>query len=516
MKKIFNSFILLIIVLFTTVNIYANSMMKLKLTYDGKTYDYMAEEIHIFIDNTPIVDLKMPPVIIDGRTLVPLREVFEKMGAEVIWNDQEKSATIKKDKNQVVFNINSNEAIKNSLDIIKLDVAAKIINNYTMVPLRAISDSIGYSVEWDNKTRTIYIKSPLISEDSSINNETTLVTTDVITESTTQNVTTEQTIASYVNQKKDGIKIVWDQVSKSNNDKKEKRTHINGLDVISPTWFAIKNSNGDIEDKGSVDYVKWAKEQGYEVWALVSNSFDKIITHDTLSNPEKRTKIINKLVEYAKKYDLDGINIDFESIAKEDGDYYLQFIKEATPVFKQNNLVVSVDMYVPTPWSKHYHMEEVAKIVDYVIIMAYDEHYSTSSESGSVASLPWVEKYMIEATKLVPKDKLIMGIPFYTRVWTETKNPDNTVSVVSKSLKMDEAKKLLEDNKAVTFYDKATKQNYGEYFSEGTTKKIWLEDETSIKARMELSRKLDVKGIAGWKRGHENNKTWDIINMYYK
>ncbi|WP_317366565.1 glycosyl hydrolase family 18 protein [uncultured Tyzzerella sp.] len=501
MKKILNLLSVIIFTLALSFTVFANDWVNLKLNYDGKIHNYSAEKVHITIDSKEIEQLKMEPIIIDGRTLVPLRDVFEEMGAEILWDDKKKEVTIKKDDNTIIFKIGSKEAIKNSIDVIKLDVPAKIINGYTMVPIRAISDSIGCSVEWDNNIRTIIIETP-------INNITT--TTETITEVTTNN------IEPVANQKQDGIKIVWDQTNKSINDSDIKRKAINGLDVLSPTWFEIKNSKGDIEDKGSIEYSKWAKEQGYQLWGLVSNSFDKIITHDTLSDPNKRSKIINTLLEYAKKYNLDGINIDFENVAKEDGDYYLQFIKEATSIFKQNGLVVSVDMYVPAPWTAHYQMKEVAKIVDYVIIMAYDEHYSTSKESGSVSSLPWAEKYMVEATKLVPKDKLIMGVPFYTRVWTETKKPDGTVSVVSKSLKMEEARKLLEDNNANIVWNEKTKQYYGEYFSDGTTKKIWLEDEKSMEERMKLARKLDVKGIAAWKRGHETDATWDIINKYFK
>ncbi|WP_250278024.1 stalk domain-containing protein [[Clostridium] colinum] len=514
MKKIINVFTIIMFTLLSNFTIFAstpsNEWVNLKLTYDGKVHNYSSQKIYITIDSKPIENFKMEPIIIDGRTLVPLRDVFEEMNAEILWNEKDKEATIKKDGNTVVFKINSNEAIKNSIDVIKLDVPAKIINGYTMVPIRAISDSIGYSVEWDNNIRTVVIETPIdkVENNTIVNN--TQATTDITTETTTNFV------EPVANQKQDGIKIVWDQTSKPINDSEQKRKPINGLDVLCPTWFEIKNSQGDVEDKGSIEYAKWAKEQGYQLWGLVSNSFDAVITHDTLSNPEKRTKIINTLVEYAKKYSLDGINIDFENVAKVDGIYYLQFIKEATPIFKQNGLVVSVDMYVPTPWTTHYQMEEVGKIVDYVIIMAYDEHYSTSKESGSVSSLPWAEKYMTEATKLVPKDKLIMGVPFYTRVWTETKNPNGSISVVSKSLKMEDAKKLLEDNNAKIIWDEKTKQYYGEYYSDGSTKKIWLEDEKSMEERMKVARKLDVKGIAGWKRGHENNKTWDVINKYFK
>ena len=353
MKKILTIFSILIFTLCLSLNVFASSdWVNLKLTYDGKVHNYSAQKIHITIDSKPIENFNMEPVIIEGRTLVPIRDIFEEMDAEILWNEQNKEATIKKDNNTVTFKIDSNEAIKNNVDIIKLDVPAKIINDYTMVPIRAISDSIGYSVDWDNNIRTVIIETPInqIKEDTTV---TTEVSTELSTETTTSNIEVDS------NQKQDGIKIVWDQTSKAINDSEQKRKVINGLDVLVPTWFEIKNSEGDIEDKGSTDYAKWAKEQGYELWALVSNSFDPVITHDTLSNPSKRSKIISSLVQYAKKYDLDGINIDFESVAKEDGDYYLQFIKEATPIFKQNGLVVSVDMYVPTPWTAHYQMEEV-------------------------------------------------------------------------------------------------------------------------------------------------------------
>lgn len=500
MKKITKIFFILIFTLFTNCVVFGLDWVNLKLEYDGQIHTYSAEKINIYIDNESIGNFKMEPIILNGRTLVPLRDVFEKMGANVEWNNEKREATIQKDENTIVFKIDSNEALKNGTETISFDVPAKIINDYTMVPLRAISNSLGYEVTWDNNTRTVVIKT---NKDSTI--------TEIITEATTE-TTTEMTQNTNT---QGGLTILWDQTAKATNDSDIKRQPIEGLDVLCPTWFAIKNSNGDVEDKGSIDYANWAKDQGYELWGLVSNSFDKTITHDTLSVPEKRTKIINQLLDYAKKYNLDGINIDFESVAKEDGDYYLQFMKEATPIFKQNGLVVSVDMYVPTPWTAHYQMEEVGKIVDYVIIMAYDEHYSTSKESGSVSSLPWAEKYMTDATKLVDKNKLIMGIPFYTRVWTETKNADGTVSVVSKSLKMDEAETLLKNNNAKIVFDEETGQNYGEYFSDGTTKKIWLEDEQSIKSRMEVAKNLGVKGVAAWKRGHEKEGIWQVINSYF-
>lgn len=487
MKKILKLFLFVFIIFIFNTNVFASDWVNMPIKYNNKIEQYSAGKIYINIDGKDIENFRMEPIILEGRVLLPLRDIFENMGATISWNENKKEATVQKDNDTISFLIDNYYGIKNDKSKFFFDVSAKIINDYTMIPIRAISEAFNYDVQWDNNTRKVTILQ------------------------SNSNKTEE------VDYKENGIKIVWDQIgSAKGNNSTGKRDAIDGLDVISPTWFEIKNENGDILDKGSLDYSKWAKEQGYQIWGLITNSFSPSITHAILSDSSKRTKLINDILILAKKYDLDGINIDFESIAKEDGQYYLQFIKEATPIFKSNGLIVSVDMYVPTKWTEHYHMKEVGEIVDYVIIMAYDEHHSTSKTSGSASSLPWAEEHMKKASELVDKNKLIMGVPFYTRIWTETKKADGTISVVSKSLKMQEAIDILNKNNAEIKWDNSAGQYYGEYFSDGTTKKIWLEEERSMEERMKVSRKYDVKGIAAWKRGHEKDGIWGIINKYYK
>lgn len=493
MKKIAIIITIFTILIFNITYATSSNLVELDLNYDGKTYKYSSEEIKINLDTKKIViEDGMQPIIIENRTLVPLRSVLEKMGASVFWDSAERKVSITKDSDTVIFEINSNFITKNSSEKIEIDVPAKIINNFTMIPIRAIAQAFNCTVEWEASTKTINIYTQNFN-------------------SSTVNLDTE------VNSKSGGITLVWDQISNTSaNNLESKKQPIQGLDVLSPTWFAIYNNSGDITDKGSLEYVTWAKKQGYQLWGLVTNSFDSVITHNALSNKETRTKIINTLCELSEKYSLDGINIDFESVAKEDGDYYLQFIKEATPIFKSKGLIVSVDMYIPKPWTDHYHMEEVGKIVDYVIIMAYDEHYSTSKESGSTASISWVDSAMADAVKLVDNNKLIMGVPFYTRVWSEETQKDGTLKVTSKSLTMNEAYNLLTSNNAELIWLEDAGQFYGQYVENGIVKKIWLEDENSIEERMKISRKYDVAGIACWKRGHEKEGVWDIINKYYK
>lgn len=504
MKKLLFYFLFVFSLLIGTQSVFASNLIETKLYYDGALRNYKAEEVKVSINGDVITNFgsNIMPVIIDGRTLVPARSVFENLGAEVNWVANEKKVTVNKDEDIIALKINHSTGTKNGIEF-KMDTPAKIINDNTMIPLRAVSEALDCNVEWDASSRLVTITDKKLVKVEETYTETTTI----------ENVNDEGTAD---NNPSNGIKIVWDQITNAKaNDLESKKVPVNGLDVISPTWFAISNSQGDITDNGSLEYANWAHSMNYKIWGLITNSFDAKITHDTLSNPATRTKMINNIVQLADKYNLDGINVDFESVAKEDGDYYLQFIKELAPVLKQKGLVVSVDMYIPKPWTEHYHMTEVSQLVDYVIIMAYDEHWSTSPESGSVASLNWVDQAMKDASAKVDSSKLIMGVPFYTRKWAETPNPDGTVKVSSVSMKMEEAYADLNSNNANIIWDENAGQYYGEYIKEGITYKIWLEDERSIEEKMKVAQKYNVAGVAAWKRGHEKQEVWNVINNYF-
>ncbi|MCT4597588.1 MAG: glycosyl hydrolase family 18 protein [Vallitalea sp.] len=311
------------------------------------------------------------------------------------------------------------------------------------------------------------------------------------------------------------INIAWHQVTNvsANNGLRNKLEGVKGLDVISPTWFSIKNSEGDISNIASKEYIKYAKEQGYQVWALFSNRFDKKITHDVLSSTKKREKVIKQILALTSIYELDGINVDFENVAKEDGANYVQFIRELTPYLKSQDVVVSVDMYVPSPWTAHYNRSELGKVVDYLIIMAYDEHWSTSPESGSVASIGFVEKGIEDTLIEVPKEKVILGLPYYTRLWKE-EYIDGELNVSSQAYTMKKARQVLEDNNSQIIWNDKVKQYYGDYKDNNITYKIWLEEERSIEEKVKLAIKYDLVGVSGWKIGLEKEEIWDILVKY--
>ncbi|WP_066502235.1 glycosyl hydrolase family 18 protein [Abyssisolibacter fermentans] len=309
------------------------------------------------------------------------------------------------------------------------------------------------------------------------------------------------------------IGFAWEYVYKSTPDIKQDEK-IEGLDVVSPTWFSITDKYGFVKNKASFDYVKAAHEKGYKVWGLVNNSFDKDLTREILLSKQAQDNIINQLLVYASLYDLDGINIDFENVYYEDKDMLTAFIKDLTDALKEENLVVSMDMTIPggsLTWSKFYDREKLGQIVDYCMVMTYDEHWASSPKSGSVASIGWVKKGVENTLKSIPKEKLLVGIPFYTRLWEETKLSNGKIKVKAKSLSMNSVNEKIEQyNLTPRWLDKEG-QNYVEYVEGGKKYRIWIEDAKSIKLKSDLVDKYDIAGTAFWRKGFETEDVWDVI-----
>lgn len=313
-----------------------------------------------------------------------------------------------------------------------------------------------------------------------------------------------------------GLNLAWNYVDNvtANRNLDSKLDGVHGLDVISPTWFYIKNEDGDIINKADINYVRKAHEQGMEVWALFANQFsNREMTHAALSSTSSRENMIKEILALSALYEIDGINVDFESLSKETGVHFVQFIKELTPYLKQQGLTVSVDMYVPSAWTAHYGRAEVGEVVDYVMIMAYDEHWSTSPESGSVASIGFVEKGIVDTLKEVPAEKTVLGLPYYTRRWTETVE-GGEVKVKSKAFGMDAGYEHMTENGVTFTWLDDIAQYYGEYEQDGKTYKMWLEEERSIEEKVKLMERYDLAGVAGWQIGLEKDAVWDVLEDY--
>ncbi|MCR2807794.1 glycosyl hydrolase family 18 protein [Paenibacillus soyae] len=290
-----------------------------------------------------------------------------------------------------------------------------------------------------------------------------------------------------------------------------------GVNVVSPTWFELEDGKGTIKGKADPAYVKWAHDRGYQVWALFSNAFEPDRTTEALSTVESRFSMIQQLIAFAEIYDLQGINIDFENVYTKDKENLVQFVKELTPLLHEQGLVVSIDVTPKSTsemWSLFLDRAALGKVVDYMMVMAYDEHWAASPKSGSVASLPWVEnaiKKILDEDK-VPAGKLVLSMPLYTRIWTETKDDTGAVKVTSKAVGMEAIKTILEEKKLTPVFDQAAGQNYVEYTEDGSLKRIWIEDDVSMKARVELVRKYGLGGVATWARSFQTPTIWNVIN----
>lgn len=307
------------------------------------------------------------------------------------------------------------------------------------------------------------------------------------------------------------VRLVWDQltVQTAGDWSSSKYTNMTDANVISPTWFEFEDEAGNLVDRGSAEYVKSAHARGLQVWALFSHNFNNpSLTATILSSTSKRQHVIDQLIQKAKVYDLDGINVDIENIQPAISDVWVQFMRELYVQLKVEGLVVTVDVYIPSDWSNHYEREKIAEVCDYFIMMAYDQHWSGSETAGSVSELEWVrdgiERNLIE----VPKEKLVLGIPFYTRLWKETAN-----GLEVRAYGMDAALKLVSEWGVTPTLDEVSGQLYAERVVSDGTYKIWLEDKNSIKKRIELANEYDLAGYGGWKLGLEPKDIWEELAL---
>lgn len=304
------------------------------------------------------------------------------------------------------------------------------------------------------------------------------------------------------------INMVWHQVTSTDANAyfADATANMTGVNVISPTWFYLTDTSGNIASIASADYVSQAHEKGLQVWGLIDNFTQEVSTTETLSSTAARQNIISQLIQAAQDVGMDGINVDFESLSEDVGTHFLEFLRELSIECHKNNLVLSVDNPVPEDFTSHYDRAEQGRVVDYVIIMGYDEHY-VGSEAGSVASLPWVEQGIQDTLDEVPAKRVINAIPFYTRLWRTTGG-----NVTSEAIGMDQAQQTIADNNVETYWDKTTSQNYGKYDIDNSTYQIWLEDAQSVAEKVKLVSKYDLAGVSAWKLGFENNGIWQVIS----
>lgn len=309
------------------------------------------------------------------------------------------------------------------------------------------------------------------------------------------------------------INLVWHQSTstESNDAMAEMTAEMTGVNVISPTWFSVTDETGTISSLASADYVKLAHEAGREVWGLIDNFNEAFDETTDLAYASVRSRIIEQLLAEAASCGMDGINVDFENLKEAGIPHYLQFLRELTSAAHAQNLVVSVDTPVPQAYTMYYQRGEQARFVDYMIVMAYDEHFAGSEKAGSVSSLPFVQQAVEEMTWVMPADQVICGIPFYTRVWTEKFGQS---AITSEVLGMDGAKNYAKENQMTETWDASLGQNVATVETSDARYTIWMEDEQSMEEKLKVIQSADLAGVAEWKLGFERADVWSLISEY--
>lgn len=313
------------------------------------------------------------------------------------------------------------------------------------------------------------------------------------------------------------ISLIWDYYSEYAKVPNREGTQIQSVNVVSPAFFSMDgDADGSIFDNAKTagkEYVAWAKQNGYKVWPMLSNSSLKISeTSEILNDFEKRMKVIDSIINLVQIYDLDGINLDFENMNSSDKDVYSRLVIELAPRLKDLGKVLSVDVTAPDgseTWSLCFDRHVIGDVADYIIFMAYDQNGATSPKEGTTAGYNWVETNLnkfVGTQEEIDPDKIILGIPFYTRLWEETGEKPS-----SKTVNIKDVDKVLPDGVEKTWNDEL-KQYYVEYQEKGKTYKMWIEDERSIKEKLGLVKKYNLAGAAFWEKDREPEGIWQMID----
>ena len=463
---------------------------KIITTYDKKIASIGFEENEINI-NGANKKIYASAIEKDNTIYLPISEMLDVYGIEIKNIEDSKVITIDStNREQKKAIVTSQVAVKSSTNFISKTVDRVKKGDYVIV----VSNDGKWAKVRTDKGKVGYIKSKKIANEVIVR----------------ENMEEEKQIQGKVN-------LVWDYYSEYASAPDRNGTKIEGVNVVSPSFFYL-DKNGNVQqnvgDKGE-EYIKWAHNNGYKVWPMISNSGDGMlsVTSNIMNDYDKRQKLIEDIVNLCVKYKIYGINIDFENMKKEDIDLYSRFIIELTPRIKEIGLVISVDVTAPDggdTWSLCFDRNVIGHVADYIIFMAYDQYGVSSTKPGTTAGYDWIElslKKFLE-TEEIKSDKIILAVPFYTRLWTE----DSNGKVKSDVVNMKNINKVLPESVEKT-WDDNLKQYYVEYEEKNTTKKMWVEDLESIRAKIELITKYNLAGSAAWEKDREDPEVWSVINQ---
>ena len=508
-----------------------------------------ASNLVVFGDN---IDPKNKPFVENNGIYLSTDTIGKLIDEHIFYDKVATKVIITTDTEVIKMKIDENIMSKN-MEYVDIVNAAKVVDGQPYIDINLVKDVYNVKVEYNQDTNTISIdkkdtsdlsvkynnvnvyndlttKSNVISKIGKSN--TVTVYTESLKHNRWHKIKTDSGVIGYI--AKNNVDIV--DSNEENNDSNSSLNEnvenneklimfwqygsdlevlgnkkIEGVNVVSPTWYELKNSKGEITSEFSQSYYNKAKSYGYEIWPIITNGIDSVSytagdTSAMLNSEYNREQFIKNLLEIAKQDNLDGINIDFESMKTEDRDMYTQFIRELVPILRSNNIKVSVDMY----FVAYIDRKEVGKAADYIVLMGYDQRGAWSNEAGSIAEVSWVEDNIesLINDSSIPSQKIILGIPLYTRLWTIK---DGETKPTTKVYTMKNCESFIDKYNITPVYDENAGQNYAEYKQGSLTYKLWIEDATSVKRRTETVKKYNLAGITTWRKGFETDDVWQVI-----
>ena len=546
-----------------------------KEKYDMKKYYGIEKEgqLGITVDNQ-VVDAQGK--LSDGKAYVSYEVLRDYINSRFYWDSNENKLLYMLPKDMVSVDVGSKDYLvsreKKSEDyvILKTDgntayIALDFIQQYTNMDYEVSNkpNHVMIRTKWGKTdvatvkkdTQVRYrggVKSPILTE---VQKKDEVVVVE--SEENWKKIRTEDGVIGYVrtkdlkNEEKKNIKrdfdepeytsisknskinLAWDNVTNqsANSALAQRLSKTKGITTLAPTWIHVADTSGNISSIASADYVTYAHQQNMEVWMTVRDFDGGINTeqesYDLLSHTSRRDTLITQLIAEALRVGVDGINVDFEKITDKCGEHYIEFIRELSVKCRQNGLILSVDNYVPKSYNTQYDRKEQGIVADYVVIMGYDEYFAGSLKAGPVSSYNYVKEGIEETLKEVPANKIVSGIPFFTRLWKETPKTteqrasdkgteaeEYSMNVESEAYGMETAQSLVTQAGAEASWDKSAGCNYASWESGGAKYEIWLEDAKSIEPKLKLMQKYKLAGTAEWALGQESSDIWNLIQKY--
>ncbi len=508
--------------------------------------------------------IAIPGIYADGEIYLDSELVYQYLNQRFYWDGNENkllyttsTAVISTEVNSKDYYVNKS---KDTMDYVivrcagdKVYIAIDYISKYTAMEYKKYDSPDRVVIKYRYGENAKYVSAKKETQlryegniKSSIlvdlkENDKLLILDENINEDGFMNVMTEDGISGYVKSDKLGesieetlttdfkeekyphilldekVNLVWHQVTNAsaNSNVSTLLAATKSVNVISPTWFKTIDDNGNISSLADYTYVDRVHMAGVQIWGLCDDFDPNMKIGNVLSVTKRRQRLAKNLIAEAIKYNLDGINIDFENVRQENGKDFVQFIRELGIMCRNNGIILSIDNYPPANYSAYYNRKEQANVADYVITMAYDEYYAGSEQAGPVSSLGYVQDAVKNTLAEVPAEQTIIALPFYSRIWTE-KTDNGTVTLSSEACSMGYAAQIAADSGTQSVWDEAAGMEYIEFNSEKALKKMWIENAKSLDFKMKAVADGKAGGMAFWKLGMESASIWDSIVKYTK